>query len=68
VVLVRDSLKQCANARSIIVQPEIGRGEQRGILTTTLEQVRQDSDQIARFLRVGSDEHCSSSKRSKCGA
>ena len=57
VVLVGDGFEQRADPRGVVVQPEVGGGEHGHGLATALVEVGEDADQIARFLRVGGDEH-----------
>ena len=56
-VLVGDGFEQRADARGVVVQPEVGGGEHGHGLATALVEVGEDADQVARFLRVGGDEH-----------
>ena len=56
-VLVGNRFEQRADARGVIVQPEVGGGEHRHGFATALVEVGEDADQVARFLRVGGDEH-----------
>ena len=55
VVLVRYGLQQRANTRGVIIQAKVSGGEHRHHLTTTFVKVGEDADQVARFLRIGSN-------------
>ena len=57
VVLVGDGVEQRADAGRVVVEPEVRGGEDRRALATALEEVGEDADQVARFLRVGGDQH-----------
>jgi hypothetical protein len=52
-LLVRDGVEQRPDLRVRVVEPEIGRRQDRGRFAPALEQIGEDADQIARFLRVG---------------
>ena len=51
-LLIRDRVEQSADPGSIIVQFEIRRRQNWGLLSTTLEQTCQNADQVPRFLGV----------------
>ena len=56
-VLIRHGFQQRADARRVIVQPEVGGGEHGNSLATALVEVGKDADQVARFLRIGGNQH-----------
>ncbi|SLY31116.1 Uncharacterised protein [Klebsiella pneumoniae] len=56
-VLIRNRIQQCADARCIVIQPEVGGGEHRHGFATALVKISQDANHVARFLRVSGDQH-----------
>ena len=57
VVLVGDGFEQRADARGIVVQPEVSGSEHRHGLAPALVDIGEDADQVAGFLRIGGDEN-----------
>ena len=56
-LLVRHRVEQRANACSVIVKAEVSRREDRSSFAPALEQVRQDANHVACFLRIGGYQH-----------
>jgi hypothetical protein len=57
VVLVGDGIQQRADARGIVIQPEVSGREHGHGFATALVEIGQDANHVARFLRVSGDQH-----------
>ncbi|MGY4499449.1 hypothetical protein ACVWYH_003380 [Bradyrhizobium sp. GM24.11] len=56
VSLTRNGIEEGADTGLLIVDPDVPRRQDLGILAATLEQVGQNPDQVARLLGFGCDE------------
>ena len=56
VVPVRHRVEQRGDAAPVVVEAEVGGGDQRAV-GVALEQVGEDADQVAGLLRLGGDQH-----------
>src|SRR5262245_10527213 len=55
-MLVRDGVEERGDATLVIVKAEVGGREERRIVPAALENVGEDTDEVARLLRVRRDE------------
>ena len=57
VMLVGDGVEQRADTRSIVIKSEVRSREHRCHFTAALVEVGEDANHVARFLRVGGNQH-----------
>jgi len=56
-MLVGHGVEQGTNSILFVIDREVRCGQDRRFVTTLLEQVSKDEDQIARFLRASGNKH-----------